>query len=105
MNPAPPGTGWGKRVDDRERVRAEEVHADRDEVALRSRRLLLEADDVAGTVQLRDPEPLRIRDAVEERSGAPRPCLELVGDRLERRAAQDVVAEDAAEGVVADEAP
>ena len=66
--------GRGEVVDDVERVGAEEVDADRDEVALGVLRLLLEADDVARRVQLGDAEPLRVRHAVEERAGAPRPA-------------------------------
>ena len=90
-------------VDDVERVGPQEVHADRDQVALGLVRLLLEADDAAVGVELGDAEPLRVRDPVEQRAGAARPGLELGGDVGQRRAAQDVVAEDAAERVVADE--
>ena len=90
-------------VDDRERVRAEEVDADRDQVALRLVGLLLEADDPAVRVELGDAEALRVRDLVEQRARAVRPALELGGDVGQGRAAQDVVAEDAAERVVAHE--
>ena len=65
--------------------------------------LLLEADHATVGVQFGDPEPLRVGDAVEERARAMRPGIELRGDVGEVAAAQDVVAEDAAEGVVADE--
>ena len=94
---------WREGVDDGEGVRPQEVDPDRDQVALRLGRLLLEADDVARGVELGDPEPLRVRDAVEERARAPRAVLELAAPCREGRAAQDVVAEDAAERVVADE--
>ncbi len=56
-------------------------------------------------VELGDPEALRVGHPVEERPGAPRPGLELAGERLERRAVEDVVSQDAAERVVADEVP
>ena len=43
-------------------------------------RLLLETDHLAIAVQLGDAEPLRVRHAVEQAAGAPRPRLELAGD-------------------------
>ena len=59
--------------------------------------------DPAVGVELGDAEALRVRDLVEQRAGAVRPALERGGDVGQRPAAQDVVAEDAAERVVADE--
>ena len=90
-------------VHHRERVGAQEVDADRDEVALGLCRLLLEPDHVPGRVQLGHAEALRVCDLVEHRPGAPRSGLELAGAVGQRRTEQDVVAEHAAEGVVADE--
>ena len=49
------------------------------------------------------PNRSGIGDLVEQRARPVRPALELGGDVGQRRAAQDVVAEDAAERVVADE--
>ena len=95
--------GRQEEVDDPEGIRPEEVHADRDEVALGVVRLLLEADHPAVGVELGHAEALRVRDLVEQRAGPERAALELGGDAVERLAAQDVVAEDAAERVVADE--
>ena len=99
-SPRPDGS---EIVDDAEGVRSEEVDADRDQVALRLVRLLLEADDPAVGVELGDAEPLRVRHPVEQRPGAVWTGLELGRDVGQRRAAQDVVAEHAAERVVADE--
>ena len=65
--------------------------------------LLFETDDVPVGVELGNTEPLGIRDAVQERAGAVLAVLELVRDVRKRGAAQDVVAEHAAERVVADE--
>ena len=96
-------TGRREVIDDVERVGPQEVHADRDEVALRLFRLLLETDHVAVAVQLGDAEPLRVGHAVEQAAGAPRTRLELAGDIGELGPAQDVVAEDDAERLVADE--
>ena len=81
----------------------QEVDADRDQVRLRLGGLLLEPDDVAVRVELRDAEPLRVRDLVQQRAGAPRAAVEAAGRVLERPAAEDVVAEHDAEAVVADE--
>src|SRR5258705_4366993 len=61
----------GEGVDDRERVGPEEVDPDRDQVALRMGRLLLEPHDATVRVELRDAEPLTVGDPVEERAGAP----------------------------------
>ena len=96
-------SGGCEAVDDVERVGAQEVHADRDQVGLRRRRLLLESDHPAVGVQLGDTEALRIGHPVQECAGTPRPRLEGVGDVRQGRAAQDVVAEHAAEHVVAHE--
>jgi hypothetical protein len=90
-------------VHDAERVGPQEVHADRDEVALGPSRLLFETDYVALRVQLRDAEALGIGDLVQEGAGAARAGLELAGRVRQRRTEQDVVPEDAAESVVADE--
>src|SRR3954454_6999544 len=90
-------------VDDAERVGPEEVHPDRDQVALRLPRLLLEADHPAVGVELRDTEPLRVRHAVQQRPRTEVTRLELARDVGELRSAQDVVAEDAAERLGADE--
>src|SRR3954451_12512795 len=92
-------------ADDIERVGPEEVHPDRDEVALGLRGLLLESDDPAVRVELRDAEPFRVGDTVEERPGPRVAALEGLGDVGERGPAQDVVTEDAAERGVADEVP
>ena len=99
-SPRPDGS---EVVDDIEGVRSEEVDADRDEVALGLVGLLLEADHPAVRIELGDAEPLRVGDLVEQRAGAERPGLEVGGHVGQRRPAQDVVAEDAAERVVADE--
>ena len=90
-------------LDDAEGIGAQEVDADRDEVALRCDGLLLEPDDPSVAIELGDAEPFRVGDAVEQRPGAVRALLEGRRDIGQRRAAQDVVAEDAAERVVADE--
>ena len=95
--------GWDETVHDAERVGPQEVHADRDEVALGLGRLLFEAHHVALGVEFRHPEALGVGDFVQQRAGAPRPVLELPGGVGQRRTEQDVVAEDAAESVVADE--
>src|SRR3954447_21501234 len=49
-------TGWVEVLDDLEDVRAEEVDADRDQVALWHIRLLLEPDDASLGVELGDAE-------------------------------------------------
>ncbi len=99
-----PSTGWRQPIDDIEGIGPEEVDTDRDEVALGDGGLLLETDDVARGIELGDTEPLRVRDAVEQRAGAPRAGLELGCRFGQRRAAEDVVAEHAAERLVTDEA-
>src|SRR4051812_42838278 len=92
-------------IDHGECVRPEKVDPDRDEVALRYGGFLLEGNDSAGRVKLGDAESLRIGDPVQKRACAPRPGVELASNGLEGRPAEDVVAKDAAERVVADEAP
>ena len=95
--------GGRQALDHVERVRSQEVDADRDQVRLRLRRLLLEPHDLALRVELRDAEPLRVGDLVQEGPGAPGAGLEGLGRGLEPVAAEDVVAQDDAERVVADE--
>ena len=84
----------------------QEVDADRDQVALRLGRLLLEADDAARRHRARRrrtaPGRGRGRAAFPRPTDRPRTRRRRRG---ERRPAQDVVAEDAAERVVADEVP
>jgi hypothetical protein len=94
---------WDQLVHDAEGIGPQEVHPDRDEVALGLGWLLFEADDVAIRVEFRDSEALRIRYLVQHRPGSPRPGLELFGDLRQRGTEQHVVAEDAAECLVADE--
>ena len=96
-------TRRGEMFDHVEGVRAQEVDADRDQVALGDGRLLLEADHLALGIELGHPEPLRIGYAVQERAGPVRTGVELRRHVREITAAQDVVAEDAAERIVADE--
>src|SRR6185436_7778514 len=98
-------TRWGEPVDDTERIGAEEIHTDRDQVALRLLGLFLEADDAPVRVELCDPEPLRVGHAIEQGTGAEVAALELGRNVRELRSAEDVVAEDAAERLGADEVP
>ena len=92
-------------LDHLERVGSQEVDADRDQVALGLLGLLLEADDPARRIEFGDAEALRVRHPVEQRAGIERAVLELPRDARQGRAAKDVVAEHAAERVVAHEVP
>src|SRR5689334_9951613 len=80
-------------LDDGKRAGPQEVHTDRDQVALGMERLLLEVDDVAGRAQLGDTESLGVRNPVEHGSGVPGTSLELGSDVCQSRPSQDVVAE------------
>ena len=90
-------------MEDLEDGRAEEVHADRDAVALRALRLLLEADDPPVRPELRHAEPVRIGDRLEDRAGPGVAGEELIGEAAQR-ATQDVVAEDDGQWLIRREA-
>ncbi len=95
--------GWLEMFDHFECIRAQEVDADGDRIALGHFRLLLEAHQLAGGVELGNTKALGVGDPAEQRPGARSARLERGGDVGQRLALQDVVAEHDAEAVVTHE--
>ena len=97
--------GWSQALDHVKDIRSQEVHANRNEVALGMLRFFLEPDNLPRRIQLGDPEPVRIRYPMKERARPPSSRFELARNPVELWPPQDVVAQDTAERVVAHEIP
>ena len=96
----------GREVgDDIERIRSQEIDANRDEITLRHGGLLFKPEDCAVRPEFGDTETLGIGDPVEHGSGTPRAFFERRRDVGQSRPAENVVPENDAEGVVTDEVP
>src|SRR4051794_11294935 len=85
-----------------ERARAQEVDTDGDQVALWHDRLLLETDQPIA-VKLGNAKTLRIRHAMQKRTGTPRSLVKVARSSGKALAAQNVVAQDRTEAVAAHE--
>src|SRR5439155_15459598 len=97
--------GWSQALDHVKDIRSQEVHANRNEVALGMLRFFLEPANLPRRIQLGYPEPVRIRYPMKERARPPSSRFELARNPVELWPPQDVVAQDTAERVVAHEIP